>query len=433
MAVFTGDARNNRFILELGDNFYTGGAGADTFSLGTRGAQFNIITDFTLGEDILSVAARGIVTFDMLNRVARQDGDDVRFDFLWNGEQETLVLQNVQLSALSLSEVLFAPSGIVTGSNGADMIFVDNSVNRTVNGFAGDDIFYVDLSRGHSLRPVVVGGNGDDQFFGEDGDMSEFRGQAGDDTAEGGFGSDTFLGGDGDDTLSGNGGGDQIFGGNGDDRIFGGEGDDALYGDEGGNISEGDDEIIGGAGDDWVFGNGGNDRLFGGMGQDEIGGGDGADELFGGAGDDHLHGGDGDDAVAGNAGDDVLTGGAGENAVSGGDGADVFFNVDGGVDRVGDFEVGVDVVRIDGAPVDDIALIAVQDGDDVVVDTDGGDGASVVRLIGVQLSDLDLDDFAFTEARPADAAPAPAGKDGQPIPIMEPPQDDTADGLWIVI
>lgn len=82
----------------------------------------------------------------------------------------------------------------------------------------------------------------------------------------------------------------------------------------------------------------GNDRISGAGGNDEIYGGAGSDKIFGGAGVDRLLGGSGNDTVDGGAGNDFLTGGIG---------SDVFiFTRGAGVDRITDFQLGIDKIAI---------------------------------------------------------------------------------------
>ena len=86
---------------------------------------------------------------------------------------------------------------------------------------------------------------------------------------------------------------------------------------------------------------GGSDTLYGGAGNDTIFGQAGDDKLYGGSGNDKLYGGTGKDLLVGGTGDDLLIGGAG---------ADTFqwslADLDGGVDRVMDFEV----TKVTGTP-----------------------------------------------------------------------------------
>jgi len=83
---------------------------------------------------------------------------------------------------------------------------------------------------------VVVGGDLDDEIFGN----------TGNDTLSGGAGADVLFGGEGNDLLWGEGGSDTLYGGAGDDRLEGHAGADVLNG---------------GTGVDFFTGKGGNDRF----------------------------------------------------------------------------------------------------------------------------------------------------------------------------
>lgn len=110
------------------------------------------------------------------------------------------------------------------------------------------------------------------------------------------------------------------------ENIHAGDGNDNLRGNGLAN------HMVGGRGDDLIAGLQGNDTLSGGHGNDR---------LMGWAGDDLLLGGAGNDRLVGAIGNDTLNGGLGNDAMAGGAGADVFI-FDGGVDRIDDFEIGVD-------------------------------------------------------------------------------------------
>ena len=113
-------------------------------------------------------------------------------------------------------------------------------------------------------------------------------------------GDDTLMGGDGDDLLDGGGGDDTLRGQRGDDTLLGGAGDDDLGG------AEGDDTLVGGDGDDSLTGGSGDDTIDGGEGNDTVDAGSGDDDVDGGAGDDQITTGDGNDTVDGGDGDDVI-------------------------------------------------------------------------------------------------------------------------------
>jgi hypothetical protein len=99
----------------------------------------------------------------------------------------------------------------------------------------------------------------------------------------------------------------------------------------------------------------GSDTVYGFAGSDRLAGGAGNDELWGLAGDDTLLGERGNDKLHGNAGDDLLIGGRGDDLLWGGAGRDVFQYCGGasgrapdGHDRIGDFSIGQDLLRLVG-------------------------------------------------------------------------------------
>lgn len=87
-------------------------------------------------------------------------------------------------------------------------------------------------------------------------------------------------------------------------------------------------------GDDTAIGGSGIDRLYGNAGDDILAASSNADRLFGGAGADTITGGTGSDQMTGGAGDDVF----------------VFTKVTyAGVDKIMDFENGVDLIQVNGS------------------------------------------------------------------------------------
>ncbi|XDA97767.1 CAP domain-containing protein [Sulfitobacter sp. LCG007] len=139
-----------------------------------------------------------------------------------------------------------------------------------------------------------------------------------------------YSNGDMDEHLVGSGGRNKLGGGDGNDFIQGKGGRDVLRG--------GDDKDI-------LRGDGGADRLFGG---------DGKDKINGGSGNDKLRGGDGPDVLKGNGGKDNIAGGEGNDRMSGGGGRDTFIFTEGdGNDRITDFRLRTDKVRLDSDLWDD--------------------------------------------------------------------------------
>ena len=115
-----------------------------------------------------------------------------------------------------------------------------------------------------------------------------------------------------------------------------------------------DDSINGLGGNDTLIGEVGNDNLRGNANNDILNGGGGKDTLIGGGGRDTLIGGGGSDILRGQGGRDILTGGASNDVLNGGGGNDqfvfdtgnVFNSSDLGIDRILDFSVGSDKIRL---------------------------------------------------------------------------------------
>lgn len=288
----------------------------------------------------------------------------------------------------------------------------------TINGGDGHDTIsgdtFADSLHGGGGNDVILGGDGFDQIFGG----------AGNDRVWAGAAPDRIYGGDGDDWLSagsnvgytvdgvfGEGGNDTLFGNAGFDLLNGGDGDDVL---DGGHQS---DNLYGEAGNDILLGGPGFDRLFGGTGNDQIYGGEAGDGVFGQEGDDTLWGGEGDDRFFGGQGNDVIDGGTGNDTVYadagfdtiiGGEGDDLMFgsfNADEfvfannhGNDTIGDFDAFnanevLDFSNLVGfSRFSDVVNAATQSGQDVVINTGGGNS---IRLRNVNLEDLDENDFVF--------------------------------------
>lgn len=109
----------------------------------------------------------------------------------------------------------------ITGTGGANKIFITDDATHMVRLGGGDDV-------------ITNAGSGG----------GDFRGGAGSDTLTGGAGNERLSGGEGNDYLDGGAGDDFLKGGAGNDIQLGGAGNDQLYG------GGGNDLLMGGAGDD---------------------------------------------------------------------------------------------------------------------------------------------------------------------------------------
>ncbi len=288
----------------------------------------------------------------------------------------------------------------------------------TINGGGGNDTL-----SGDSFADSLNGGSGNDVITGGDG-FDQIRGGIGNDRIWAGASPDRVFGGDGDDWLSagsnfgfsvdgvfGEGGNDTIFGnagfdllngGAGDDVIDGGHQSDNIYGEDGNDILLGDlgfDRLFGGRGNDMIYGGAAGDGVFGQEGNDTLWGGEGGDRFFGGQGDDLIDGGTGNDTVYGGAGFDTILGGEDDDLLYGSFNADQFIFSNGhGDDTIADFDATsanevIDFSNLDGFDrFSDVRAAATQSGQDVLINTGGGNS---IRLSRVNLDDLDENDFTF--------------------------------------
>ena len=122
------------------------------------------------------------------------------------------------------------------------------------------------------------------------------------------------------------------------------------------------------------------------------------DDLFDGANgrvDGDIFGGGGEDQIFAGSGSDVINGGSGNDTLTGGDRTDTFvFELGTGSDTVTDFSFSRERLDVSDFFADQASALAAarQDGADTVIDLDlaGGDE---VRLLGVNVADLDADNF----------------------------------------
>lgn len=330
-----GSDENNKIAGGDGNNTLTGGNGADSFIFTNQANAADIISDFTIGTDIIDLnnaGFSGVTGFSNLN-LSNADGNTV-ISFA-NGH--SITLNNINYTQLSASDFIFYTAPVsgnqpINGTSGADSL--NGSANAdTISGADGNDTIHAgegdDSVSGDGGNDSLYGGNGNDAVLGGTG-LDELYGESGNDALDGGDDNDLLYGGDGDDSLLGGTGSDVLESGTGADSANGGDGNDSIFGNAGNDTLYGggnEDEIHGEADNDLIFGNDGNDSLLGENGDDSINGGAHNDTIFGGAGidlllggdnEDALHGEDGNDALYGENGSDVLYGDAGDDYASGG-------------------------------------------------------------------------------------------------------------------
>ncbi len=162
----------------------------------------------------------------------------------------------------------------------------------------------------------------------------------------------------GSDRIDSKGGHDQISIGTGGAFITAGAGDDFVY--TTGSSSTGASVIALGEGNNSVWMQAGNSTITAGAGDDTIGLGTGTAVVSAGDGNNIIYQaatgdrdgskdvitGAGEDYIALGSGDDLIDGGAGLNTLLGGSGADTFVVRAGAYNFLGDFELGIDKIRL---------------------------------------------------------------------------------------
>lgn len=147
----------------------------------------------------------------------------------------------------------------------------------------------------------------------------------------------------------------------------------------------------------------------------------GADSWQGGAGNDQVAGGAGDDTLRGGGGDDVLIDGPGRDRLHGGAGADVFvIGGDGELDRIDDFEPGVDRIDLSGMgrfyTVAALTITPSATGARIKL---GGDVLQVRSAAGTPLSAADFEIGDLRDLWHLGTSPIP-----EPQPVEEEPEEE---------
>ncbi|MCA1492218.1 hypothetical protein I6F11_14935 [Ensifer sp. NBAIM29] len=382
---------------DRGDNTFVGGLGDDTLVSATTSNNGSDTYIYNLG-----------------------DGNDIIHDRSSSStEIDTLILNNINPEDVRLSS---ESGGIVIRFTTSGEFITD--LQSLTYGYGIDQITFGDgniWSRADILywakegSAFYGGTTGADQIIGSKYDQ-RLSGNLGADYIDGRGGSDIIFGDGGNDTLAVSvsmpGEIDQLDGGEGNDTVTFEEFSTSIFVDvvlnngeartsDSSSISTASDRLMatlinlenvvgtqfadhllgndaanklsGNAGDDYLDGRSGNDVLSGGVGNDTLLGYLGDDTLQGGAGTDHLEGGAGNDTLEGGSGDDHLEGGSGNDTFvfAFGDGADVIVEADG--------EGTSDVLRLKGVQPSDVALS--RSGSDLLIAVAGGAGGTL-RLIG---------------------------------------------------
>lgn len=122
----------------------------------------------------------------------------------------------------------------------------------------------------------------------------------------------------------------------------------------------------------------------------------GSDTIKGGRNDDFLNGGDGDDIIYGGEGNDILEGGKGNDVLYGGQDIDVFvFHAGDGTTTIGDFELGYDILDLDGFGRDVSYEELISTGRQVDEDIHFEIGDDLLVLANADLNTLVADDLCI--------------------------------------
>jgi Ca2+-binding RTX toxin-like protein len=308
-----------------GDNTLDGGGGADSLA-GGAGNDLYVVSD--AGATLVELAGGGV--------------DTVKSAVNWTLGAN---FDNLTLVGSALAGTGNALDNVITGTDGNDTI--DGGAGRdTLMGGAGNDTYFI------GTGDVVIDTAGNDMLVSSLGlslsssfenltlTMLAGNGAVSGTSAAnhlvGNSGSNILNGGDGNDTLEGAGGDDFLFGGSGADRLDGGRGADVMDGGAGNDtyvVSSTRDQIVELAG-------GGTDTA-------EI---QAARYTLDANVENAVVTREGGSIVTGNGLANRLEGGVGADTLTGGAGADKFvFNDPGSIDRITDFEHGVDKLVLDPA------------------------------------------------------------------------------------
>lgn len=204
-------------------------------TLGTAVAQFGLLTSTPQPVDVTLAVMAPTMPTTFTGFVTGTEGNDVM-----NGTTGAETIRG-----FGGDDIIYtAGADTAYGGTGNDRLYTNTSGPAFLYGEDGNDLFFGVFNT--NAVPEMLGGAGDDTFYGADSAEVMF----------GGTGNDLLFGGGGNDSLDGEAGNDWIDGGNGIDQLYGGDGEDHLFG------GDGNDGIGGDAGNDWLTGNSGNDKFY---------------------------------------------------------------------------------------------------------------------------------------------------------------------------
>ena len=355
-----GSAVNNRLDAGFGNDILIGADGDDEL-LGGGGNDAlyggSGIDSYDGGEGVDTVGFSSEFT---------QIRADLRTEkvFIDAGQPSEIVedLKNIEnLIGTQFNDQLIgdANNNRLEGLAGTDLL-VGNEGNDTLMGGDGDD----NLNGGTGLDYIDGGDGRDWVFYRSEGtaitaDLTQnavfFTDAAGNQVTETLLNVENVRGTEFDDTLIGNDDSNSLNGDEGNDILLGGLGNDNLFG------GTGLDYIDGGEGRDWVFYRSEGTAITADLTQNTVFFTDAAgnqvtetllnvENVRGTEFDDTLIGNDDSNSLNGDEGNDILLGGLGNDNLYGGAGADTFvISISQGIDRIHDFEVGIDRIGLGGS------------------------------------------------------------------------------------
>lgn len=399
--VLTGNAGSDTLEGAGGNDILFGGTGADVLD-GGEGADFARYAFSTSGVTINLNAGSGSGgeaqgdTLISIEHVSGSEHDDDLTGDPFNANQ---------IHGLGGADTL-------TGMGGHDFML----------GGAGDDHLFGgtgrDVMRGNAGADTIDGGSEDDWIQYNDApgrvelNLGAGSGTVGDAAGDVYISVENIRGSVYDDVIVGSAGRNQIIGDSGNDTITTAGGNDVVWGDAGDDVligSSAGETFYGGTGADFIDGAGGNDwsryvdatsgvavSLLTGTGTLGEAAGDtliDIEYLWGSEFDDVLEGSHVVNQIRGGAGADRIIGHNANDILEGFGGIDTFaFNIDDGIDRINNFEIGTDRIEI----------TAVGGFGDLSISTFNGDAAiaydqgDVIVLTGVTAGQVQSDWFHFT-------------------------------------
>ncbi len=394
-----GGAGNDLLDGGSGTNTLTGGTGIDTFAISARQSQFNTITDFEDGTDLIDLSAMGVSSFSQVLEYLTESAGDTYFRTEWadfsSGDNETLRINNIDIGDLSA----------------ADFIFETTTASQTIN----------ITSSGTS---DVFGGLGDDDITGSTGNETINAGE-GNDTINAGRGTNLIRSDIGADTIEISSRGTQFttiadfedgvdiidissWGVSSFSQLLHyitENSGDALISTEWADFSSGDNERLllrdFDAGDlsaaDFIFRTSTSGQTINVTSS-------GTSDVFGGLGDDDITGGTGNETINAGEGNDTINAGRGTNLIRSDIGADTIeISFRGSQSTtIADFEDGVDIIDLSDWGVssfDQLQHYLSESAGDTTLSTEwadfsSGDNEELV-FVDTNLSDLSADDFVF--------------------------------------